>query len=36
MGIVKQVNEARRDRVYCAIALLRVLEEPAELASPAG
>ena len=30
-GILKQVNEARRDRVYCATALLKILEEPARL-----
>jgi ribosomal protein S25 len=31
MGIVKQVTEAKRDRVYCAQALLDILEEPANL-----
>lgn len=30
-GILKTVNEAKRDRVYCAKALLDVLEEPAKL-----
>jgi Fic family protein len=30
-GILKQVNEAKRDRVYCATALLKILEEPARL-----
>ena len=30
-GIVKQVGEAKRDRVYCAKALLEILEEPARL-----
>jgi Fic family protein len=30
-GILKQVNQARRDRVYCAAALLKILEEPARL-----
>lgn len=30
-GIVRQVNEARRDRVFCAEAILAVLEEPARL-----
>lgn len=30
-GILKQVNQARRDRVYCATALLKILEEPARL-----
>jgi len=36
MGIVKQTNEARRDRVYCARTLLAILEEPAELTPAAG
>ena len=31
LGIVKQMGEARRDRVYCATALLDILEEPAQL-----
>jgi Fic family protein len=31
LGILKQVNEAKRDRVYCATALLKILEEPANL-----
>jgi len=30
-GIVKQVGEAKRGRVYCAQALLDILEEPARL-----
>lgn len=30
-GLLEQVNQARRDRVYCATALLRILEEPARL-----
>lgn len=30
-GILKQVNRARRDRVYCSTALLKILEEPARL-----
>jgi Fic family protein len=30
-GIVKQVGDARRGRVYCAGALLEILEEPAHL-----
>lgn len=30
-GILEQVNEAKRDRVYCATALLKILEEPARL-----
>jgi Fic family protein len=31
VGIVKQMSEAKRDRVYCASALLDILEEPARL-----
>ena len=31
MEIVKQMGEAKRDRVYCATALLDILEEPAKL-----
>ena len=31
LGIVKQQGDAKRDRVYCANALLDILEEPAEL-----
>ena len=31
MRIVKQVGEARRDRAFCAQALLDILEEPARL-----
>jgi Fic family protein len=34
-GIVRRVGEARRNRVYCAQALLGILEEPARL-SPAA
>jgi Fic family protein len=30
-GIVQQTSEAKRDRVYCAQALLNILEEPAHL-----
>lgn len=30
-GIVKKVGSAKRDRVYCATALLEVLEDPAQL-----
>ena len=29
--ILKQVNQAKRDRVYCAVPLLKILEEPARL-----
>ena len=32
-SIVKQVGEGKRDRVYCAAALLDILEEPARLKS---
>jgi len=32
-GIVKQVGEAKRNRVYCANALLHILEEPARLSA---
>ena len=31
LGVVTQVNEAKRDRVYCATGLLEILEEPANL-----
>ncbi len=31
LRIVKQIGEARRDRVFCAQALLDILEEPARL-----
>jgi Fic family protein len=31
VGIVKQMSAAKRDRVYCASALLDILEEPARL-----
>jgi len=34
-GIVTEVSEAKRHRVYCAKALLDILEEPARL-TPAG
>lgn len=30
-GVVKEISEAKRDRVYCAKALLDILEEPARL-----
>ena len=32
-GIVQQVGEAKRGRVYCANALLHILEEPARLSA---
>ena len=31
LKILKQMGEAKRDRVYCATALLEILEEPAQL-----
>jgi len=31
LGILTQVGEARRDRLYCALPLLKILEEPANL-----
>lgn len=31
LRVLKQVNEAKRDRVYCATDLLKILEEPADL-----
>ena len=31
LGILQQTNDAKRDRVYCAKALLDILEEPAQL-----
>ncbi len=34
-GIVKETSGGRRDRVYCAKALLDILEKPAQL-QPAG
>ncbi|MCK4934215.1 MAG: Fic family protein [Simkaniaceae bacterium] len=30
-GIIKQVNEAKRDKIYCATEILDVLEEPAKI-----
>jgi Fic family protein len=33
-GIVQQTSEAKRDRVYCAQALLDILEEPARVTPP--
>ena len=35
-GIVKRVSDAKRDRVYCANALLKILDEPANLRVTAG
>jgi len=32
-GVVQQVGEAKRGRVYCANALLHILEEPARLSA---
>lgn len=31
LSIVKEVSRARRDRLYCATAILKILEEPARL-----
>lgn len=31
VGILKQVNQAKRDRVYCAKAVLSILEEPVRI-----
>jgi Fic family protein len=31
LGIVTQTTDAKRDRVYCATAILEILEEPANL-----
>jgi Fic family protein len=36
MGIVTEISEAKRDRVYCAKALLDILEEPARLTPMEG
>jgi len=33
LKIVRQANEAKRDRVYCAAGLLQILEEPAKVAT---
>jgi ribosomal protein S25 len=32
-GVVQQVSDAKRDQVYCARAILDILEEPAHLIS---
>ena len=31
LGIVNQIEKSKRDRVFCAKALLEILEEPAQL-----
>ncbi len=31
LGIIQQVTENKRDRVYCATEILRILEEPAKI-----
>jgi Fic family protein len=36
LGILVQTTESRRDRIYCAEAILDILEEPADLGSGAG
>src|SRR3990170_3856251 len=33
LKIVRQANEVKRDRVYCATRLLKILEEPAKVAA---
>jgi ribosomal protein S25 len=33
LGIVREISKARRDRVYCATAILRILEGPAKIAT---
>lgn len=35
LGIVKEVSGRQRHRAYCATALLKILEAPAQLAAPA-
>lgn len=35
-SILQQIGDGRRDRVFCARAILDILEEPADLGSPAG
>jgi hypothetical protein len=32
-SIVRKVSQAKRDRVYCAKAIMDILEEPAKVAS---
>lgn len=32
LSVVAQIREGKRDRVYCATSLLKILEEPAQLA----
>jgi hypothetical protein len=29
--VIKQVNENKRDKIYCAITILQILEEPAKI-----
>jgi Fic family protein len=36
LSIVKQTGDGKRDRVYCASALLKILEEPAQLVPGEG
>lgn len=31
LSIVKEISQAKRDRVYCAVTILNILEEPARL-----
>ena len=30
-GIIKKTNDNKRDKVYCAIAILDILEEPTKI-----
>ena len=32
LSVVSEVSDAKRDRVYCAEALMEILEEPAKIA----
>ncbi len=35
LGVLRQVNEAERDRLFCATAIMDILEEPAQLVQEA-
>lgn len=35
-GIIKKTNDNKRDKVYCATEILRILEEPTKINSSAG
>ena len=30
-GIIKKMNDSKRDKVYCAIEILNILEEPTKI-----